>query len=349
MRVIGGWARMAGVLIMVAAMAHANAWDDLWWTRDQQAQRLLDQKQPAQAASLFEDARRRGYAQLKAGHYAEAAKLLAGTRDADSQYNRGNALAHTGQLQDALQAYDAALAAAPGDRDIRKNRDLVKTALEKKRTSQPQSSSGNGADQKNGHQGDNQQGQRGGGATTGRGQSRNAGESQSSGQTGQGAGAMRPDNAASNGSNGSAQSGNRLGNDGAPGTSRGGQPPSVPRVDRAPAVQQAGVGKQSPVSPSGAPAMTPQTPAGEQTGAGDRASQAAATASDRDSVRNEVSGSLQSSNTKNPMRAPRQPRPPSEQNLALDQWLRTIPDDPGELLQRKFMIEHLMKQKDTGP
>jgi Ca-activated chloride channel family protein len=44
---------------------------------------------------------------------------------------------------------------------------------------------------------------------------------------------------------------------------------------------------------------------------------------------------------------PQQPR--SEQALALDQWLRGIPEDSGELLRRKFMIEHMMKQQGYQP
>jgi Ca-activated chloride channel family protein len=41
--------------------------------------------------------------------------------------------------------------------------------------------------------------------------------------------------------------------------------------------------------------------------------------------------------------------PRTEQQLALEQWLRQIPDDPGGLLRRKFMIEHLMKQQQVQP
>ncbi len=58
-----------------------------------------------------------------------AAKLLAPFTDAQSEYNRGNALAQSGQLQAALAAYDAALKHAPADNDIRHNRDLVARAL----------------------------------------------------------------------------------------------------------------------------------------------------------------------------------------------------------------------------
>jgi hypothetical protein len=41
-------------------------------------------------------------------------------------------------------------------------------------------------------------------------------------------------------------------------------------------------------------------------------------------------------------------QPRSEQALALDQWLRGIPEDSSELLRRKFLIEHMLKQQGNG-
>ena len=38
-------------------------------------------------------------------------------------------------------------------------------------------------------------------------------------------------------------------------------------------------------------------------------------------------------------------RPKSEQALALEQWLRRIPEDPEGLLRRKFLIEHLLREQ----
>ncbi len=35
----------------------------------------------------------------------------------------------------------------------------------------------------------------------------------------------------------------------------------------------------------------------------------------------------------------------SEQSLATEQWLRRIPEDSGELLRRKFLIEHMLKKQ----
>ena len=41
-------------------------------------------------------------------------------------------------------------------------------------------------------------------------------------------------------------------------------------------------------------------------------------------------------------------QPPSEQALALEQWLRQIPDDPSGLLRRKFLIEHLRREQESS-
>jgi Ca-activated chloride channel family protein len=41
--------------------------------------------------------------------------------------------------------------------------------------------------------------------------------------------------------------------------------------------------------------------------------------------------------------------PQSEQQISQDQWLRSIPDDPGGLLRRKFLIEHMTRQQSAQP
>jgi hypothetical protein len=47
--------------------------------------------------------------------------------------------------------------------------------------------------------------------------------------------------------------------------------------------------------------------------------------------------------------APQAAAPPTEQQLAQEQWLRRIPDDPGGLLRRKFMIEHMLRKQGDQP
>ncbi len=46
-----------------------------------------------------------------------------------------------------------------------------------------------------------------------------------------------------------------------------------------------------------------------------------------------------------PGKGQRERAPATEQAMARDQWLRQIPDDPGGLLRRKFLIEHLILER----
>lgn len=93
------------------------------------AWRQLEAGQPAAAAERFADPRWQAAAYYRAGRFELAASLLEGQKDADSHYNRGNALAWQGRLTDALAAYEAALRLRPGDADIVFNRDLVRRLL----------------------------------------------------------------------------------------------------------------------------------------------------------------------------------------------------------------------------
>jgi Ca-activated chloride channel homolog len=96
---------------------------------DYQGWRLLEAGKAEAAAARFADPRWRAAAHYRAGQFEDAAKLLAAVPDADSHYNRGNALARQGQLVDALAAYDAALKLRADDADAKHNRDLVQRLL----------------------------------------------------------------------------------------------------------------------------------------------------------------------------------------------------------------------------
>ncbi|MHB8814236.1 MAG: hypothetical protein ACYDAE_13305 [Steroidobacteraceae bacterium] len=315
----------AGLMSEATLAGNARtAWSDLWRTPDQQGQALLDAGRPAQAAQRFHDPRRRAYADLEAARYQEAAKELAPFTDADSEYNRGNALARSGQLQAALAAYDAALKQAPADRDIRHNRDLVERALRRQR--QSQQSSGNG--------------RQGGQGTP------------SSGQQPQQSAASRQ------GGSGSQQSGSGSRQGGA----RGPQPQPTGGG------QAASSGPQAGANPQGNSPSDPNSFASSKEGPGQAQRDAAfaaalarkqqrggpgSAAQAQGLARNGTSGLSPKGAAKAPdtgsllaggTQTPRQ-KPESERELALDQWLRQIPDSPAGLLQRKFLIEHMMKQQ----
>lgn len=127
MKALGWWA----ALWLCATGAQAESgWSSLWRTPDQRAEAELRAGRAAAAAQTYADPRRKAWAQLKAGDDRAAADSYAGLDAPEAPYNRGNALVRAGALQQALQAYDEALARDPSDRDAQHNRELVAKALQ---------------------------------------------------------------------------------------------------------------------------------------------------------------------------------------------------------------------------
>ena len=309
---------LSALLLGMSGQALADTWSDLWSTHEQQGQKLLDANHPNKAAQLFSDPKRRAYAELQAGQYAKAADLLAPLKDADSQYNRGNALAHTGKLSDALAAYDAALASSPGNKDVMRNRELVAKALENQQQRQ-QGKDGSSSKDGKGQQGQSNSGGQGsngagdkqsGGKDSGsqEGKSAQAGQQGQSGQQGQAGNPQQDSNSAGNASS-AANSG----------------------LSQAP--QQAASAATQPGQHDQRNAAALQQ--GQASGTGTQ--QGAANMAESPLVKGGAPTDAQ------------QAQPRSEQALALDQWLRSIPDDSGELLRRKFQIEHMLRQQGNEP
>ncbi|PPD34552.1 MAG: hypothetical protein CTY19_04470 [Methylomonas sp.] len=119
--------------------AVALDWHSLWQTQDQRAQQAFQQQQYDQAAEQFNHPNWRAAAQYKAGKYQQAAETLKDARTAEEFYNRGNALAQAGQLQDAITAYEQTLKLEPAHADAKYNKEQVEKQLKKDPQQQDQS------------------------------------------------------------------------------------------------------------------------------------------------------------------------------------------------------------------
>jgi Ca-activated chloride channel family protein len=146
------------VLLPMPHSAYAFGWSDLWHRADQRGAQALAAQQPKQAATLFKDPQWRAAAHYRAGDYQAAVKDLDKQSGAEAAYNRGNALAHLGKYQEALNAYEDALKREPDFKDAAYNRDLVKKWLQPPKQDQ---STGNGKQQQQQQAGGQQKQQQG--------------------------------------------------------------------------------------------------------------------------------------------------------------------------------------------
>lgn len=269
-------------LVMTPRPAMALDWG-AWWQRDDQRGPELIEKDPARAAEQLKHPVWQAAAHYRNGDYEAAARGFERMPGAVGHYNRGNALARAGQLEQALKAYDQALEQAPDHEDARFNRRLVQDLLNQQQ--QQQQDSQNGSDEQD------------------------SGESDSGSDQGE-----QSDNNQDSGE----QSGD----------------PSGSQQDSPDSGQNQQNGQQQG-QPQDDPGNPPQN-AGEQ--AGD------------DEVPGNPPGDRSDAQAQStPGNGTQAPAEISEQPLdqGQEQWLRRIPDNPGGLLQRKFLQQ--FQQRQTQP
>ena len=124
------------LLLPLPKNSYAFEWQDLWQNKDQQAQQAYKNNQFEQAANLFKNPDWKAAAHYKAGEYDKALDSLKVNQTALSAYNQGNALAQSGQLEEAVKAYEKALTLNPDDADAKYNKALVEKELEKQKQEQ---------------------------------------------------------------------------------------------------------------------------------------------------------------------------------------------------------------------
>ena len=124
------------LMLPVPKNSYALTWEDLWQTQNQQAQQAFNQQQFAKAAEQFQNPQWKAAAQYKAGQFDKALESLRNDQTETGTYNRGNALAQSGQLEEAIKSYDQALSINPNNSDAKYNKELVKKALEKQKQQQ---------------------------------------------------------------------------------------------------------------------------------------------------------------------------------------------------------------------
>jgi Ca-activated chloride channel family protein len=132
--------------LLVPEQARAGWWEDVWQRKDQQAYHALQQGDAEKAASLAVEPGLSGEAWFRSGEYSNAQDAWSRVESADNHYNRGNALAHLGEYDAAIAAYDQALTLDPGMADASHNRAVVEKMKEQEEQQQQDGEQGESED-----------------------------------------------------------------------------------------------------------------------------------------------------------------------------------------------------------
>jgi Ca-activated chloride channel family protein len=121
---------LAFILTVFAVGSAQAAFIDWWLTPDQQGRVLFERGEYAQAAQRFSDPLWKGLAYYASEDFVSAATWLAQVETAYGYFYLGNAMAHQDRLEEALAAYDEALARDPEFTEAQFNRDWVQGLYE---------------------------------------------------------------------------------------------------------------------------------------------------------------------------------------------------------------------------
>lgn len=303
--------------------AMASTWDDLWQRPDQQAAKALAAGDYAKAAALATDADRRGSAEYKRGDYKLALENFSRASGADADYNRGNALAKLGRYRDAIAAYDKSLKENPADEDAKANKAAVEALLKKQQKKQQHSGSQGKQSQK------------------GQGQNSGSGSGQNSSQGKAGEQGSKQAQGARNG--GASQQGQQAAN---ANQAQNGKNKSDQNTASATASGQQQAAAQQPKSGNqfaeAAKKLAQQHQDAKQAAGASSATTSGAKAADR--MRAQANAAPQ------PQEGAADSAQPldREEQMAAQEWLRRIPDDPGGLLRRKFLYQYRQRQLHPG-
>jgi len=311
------------LLVMPPPPAQAFAWQDLWLRPDQQAARDFAAGRQSEAAQRFERSDWRAAAAYASGAYDQALQSLDGLDGARADYNKGNTLARLGQLEDAVKAYEQALAADPNDADARHNKELVEKLLEQQKQQQQQRAGQqdqqNQSDQQDQQNQSGQQGQQNQSGQQGQQQAGKQGQQQQAGAQDQ------QDRQPQSGEQDQQQAGEQA--------------------------QQTDQAEQKPERDQAAQAQQSEESQTEQSGEQD--AQAAAAQADSEPSQAEAEenpaepglSDLMGDKTAQGAMASASPESSlnPEDRQAMEQMLRRVEDDPGGLLRQRFLLQHLRR------
>jgi len=145
------------LLTVPIKQAEAVDWQSLWKTKDQQAQQAFNEQKYEKAANTFNHEHWQASSYYKAENYQAAAEAFAKLNTSDGFYNQGNALAKLNKLDEAIKAYERAIALDDKNQDAKDNKALLEQLKQQQEEQQQQNSEQKNAEQNNNNEQQEQQ------------------------------------------------------------------------------------------------------------------------------------------------------------------------------------------------
>lgn len=311
---------LAGALMPLPEPATAATWDDLWKRQDQRAAEALASGDAETAAKLARDPLRQGSAEYRRDNYQAALQAFKKAHGPEAAYNRGNTLARLGKYKEAIAAYEQALKQVPDMDDARVNKEAIEKLLQQRRKNQQQ--------QNRGQQGQQDQ-------SSGKPDQKDSDEQGQKGSNEESQ-ADSGEHKSKSGENKESQSGSHEQSGEEAESKQGARPGKEDKNQFAEALKK---------QPPEASANGQKEEAGkDQTAAGNedrqmekqKRNQARPGSEKAQPSKDKSKGAVATDGQSKPLS--------SEEQLAAEQWLRRIPDDPGGLLRRKFLYQYQQRQ-----
>jgi len=310
-----GWLMaFALAALLPSHRAQAVSFQDLWLRPDQQAAAALAQGDAKKAAGVARSPEWRGSAAYRDGNFESAAGDYAKADGADGAYNEGNALAKLGRYDDAIAAYDRALSLSPDMDDAKANKTAVEEWLKQQQKQ-------NDSQQRKSKSGDSKK------------QKPDDGKSQDEKS-------QQEKNDQQNSDSNSSQNQQ---------DKEGGESSQDSQDKQDSGQQDTEKGKSDAEQDSSSPSTSgdtaePQTQTGESAGAPSGEQQKALS----EAIDKSLASQAKPGKNGEPAGVVQEDEATQEKRQALEHLLQRVPDDPGGLLRRKFLLEYQRRQQRGG-
>jgi len=139
-------------LLFYSSGAFSFSWEDLWLNSDQQGIKKFKKNDHAAAADQFKNKEWKGTSHYRAKNYEGAIEDFSLINSSISHYNRGNALAYSNKIKEAIAAYDEALDLEPKNKDAKFNKELLEKMLEDQQQNKNESQQAEQGEKQDGEQ-----------------------------------------------------------------------------------------------------------------------------------------------------------------------------------------------------